>query len=63
MDQQGCRARRFGGIVARHARIVAIMGRGRALYHQREIVFADMMGGRLRGIQWPTILQPGDLQR
>lgn len=39
------------------------MRRGCALYHQRKIVFADMMGSRLRGIQRPAVLQPGDLQR
>jgi len=47
MDQEGRRAGRFGGIVARHASIVAIMRGRRALYPQREIELADLMRGSL----------------
>lgn len=62
VDQEGRRAGRFGGIVARHTSIVAVM-RGRcALYPQREIKFADMVRGGFPRLQRPAVLQPGDLQ-
>jgi len=63
VNQQGRRAGRFGGIVARHASIVAVMRGRRALYPQREIKLADMVRARLPWLQRPAILQPGDLQR
>lgn len=62
MDHEGRRAGRLGGIVARHASIVAVMRGRRALYPQREIELADMVGGSLPRLQWPAVLQPGDLQ-
>lgn len=62
MDQEGRRTGRFGGIVARHASIVAIMRGRRALYPQREIELADMVCGSLPRLQWPAVLQPSDLQ-
>jgi len=62
VDQEGRRAGRFGGIVARHASIVAVMRGRRALYPQREIKLADMMRGGLSRLQRPAVLQPGDLQ-
>lgn len=63
MDQEGRRAGRFGGIVARHASIVAVMRGRRALYPQREIELADLMCSGLPRLQRPAVLQPGDLQR
>lgn len=63
MDQEGCCAGRLGGVVARHASIVAVMRGRRALYPQREIELADLMRGGLPRLQRPAVLQPGDLQR
>lgn len=63
MDQEGCCARCPGGVVARHASIVAVMHGQRALYPQCEIELADLMRGGFPRLQRPAILQPGDLQR
>lgn len=63
MDQEGRCAGRLGGVVARHASIVAVMRGRRALYPQREIELADLMRGGLPRLQRPAVLQPADLQR
>lgn len=62
MDQEGCCAGCLGGVVARHASIVAVMRGRRALYPQCEIELADLMRGGLPRLQRPAVLQPGDLQ-
>lgn len=62
MDQERRRAGRLGGIVARHASIVAVMRGRRALYPQREIELADLVRAGLPRHQRPAILQPSDLQ-
>jgi len=62
MDQEGRRARRLGGIVARHASIVAVMRGRRALYPQCEIELADLVRGGLPRLQRPAVLQPSDFQ-